>query len=213
MSVIHILQVTSLWTCGLMYSCILSLSFLLASLTQLKLYFPFLFLRVKSAFKKGILMMQNWGILNPYITITLVELQYALNDAMYLCANCSWLIYLIRNLMVTFQKRKENHLTSCHFDCRFLEAIERNKDCAFYYFLLGKLYWEMNGNLRADKKKCLAQFLKVEIRNKTINRQHNLNPDKHGTGAQHRHKTPWSTSDHLTLSVAINTTVASQNKW
>ena len=50
---------------------------------------------------------------------------------------------------------------------RFLEAIERKKDCAFYHFLLGKLYWEMNGNLRADKKKCLAQFLKVEITNKT----------------------------------------------
>ncbi|KAL9987357.1 hypothetical protein ACROYT_G001647 [Oculina patagonica] len=46
-------------------------------------------------------------------------------------------------------------------ELRFLEAIERNKDCAFYYFLLGKLYWEMNGNLRADKKKCLAQFLKA----------------------------------------------------
>ena len=44
---------------------------------------------------------------------------------------------------------------------RFLEAIERCKDCASYHFLLGKLYWEMNGNLRADKKKCLAQFLKV----------------------------------------------------
>ncbi|XP_020629638.1 tetratricopeptide repeat protein 37-like isoform X2 [Orbicella faveolata] len=52
-------------------------------------------------------------------------------------------------------------------ELRFLEAIERNKDCAFYYFLLGKLYWEMNGNLRADKKKCLAQFLKVEVTNKT----------------------------------------------
>ena len=44
---------------------------------------------------------------------------------------------------------------------RFLEAIERCKDCASYHFLLGKLYWEMNGNLRADKKKCLAEFLKV----------------------------------------------------
>ena len=52
-----------------------------------------------------------------------------------------------------------------HSDCRFLEAIEKDRDCAFYYFLLGKLYWEMNGNLRADKKKCLAQFLKVEIIN------------------------------------------------
>ncbi|KAJ7369928.1 Tetratricopeptide repeat protein 37 [Desmophyllum pertusum] len=46
-------------------------------------------------------------------------------------------------------------------ELRFLEAIERHKDCAFYHFLLGKLYWEMNGNLRADKKKCLAQFLKA----------------------------------------------------
>ena len=46
---------------------------------------------------------------------------------------------------------------------RFLEAIERSKDYASYYFLLGKLYWEMNGNLRADKKKCLAQFLKVTV--------------------------------------------------
>ena len=62
--------------------------------------------------------------------------------------------------------QRKNHLTLCDFDCRFLEAIERNKDCAFYYFLLGKLYWEMNGNLRADKKKCLAQFLKVTIINK-----------------------------------------------
>ncbi|CAH3018534.1 unnamed protein product [Porites evermanni] len=46
-------------------------------------------------------------------------------------------------------------------ELRFLEAIERSKDCASYHFLLGKLYWEMNGNLRADKKKCLAQFLKA----------------------------------------------------
>ena len=58
-------------------------------------------------------------------------------------------------------------MTLCRFDCRFLEAIEGKKDCAFYHFLLGKLYWEMNGNLRADKKKCLAQFLKVQITNKT----------------------------------------------
>ncbi|EDO37642.1 predicted protein, partial [Nematostella vectensis] len=41
----------------------------------------------------------------------------------------------------------------------FLEAIELCEDCALYHFLLGKLYWEMNGNLRADKSKCLAQFL------------------------------------------------------
>ena len=44
---------------------------------------------------------------------------------------------------------------------RFLEALEKGKECAFYHFLLGKLYWKMNGNLRADKKKCLASFLKV----------------------------------------------------
>nr|XP_058948066.1 tetratricopeptide repeat protein 37-like [Pocillopora verrucosa] len=46
-------------------------------------------------------------------------------------------------------------------ELRFLEAIEKCEDCAFYHFLLGKLYWEMNGNLRADKKKCLAEFLKA----------------------------------------------------
>ncbi|XP_048583868.1 tetratricopeptide repeat protein 37 [Nematostella vectensis] len=44
-------------------------------------------------------------------------------------------------------------------ELRFLEAIELCEDCALYHFLLGKLYWEMNGNLRADKSKCLAQFL------------------------------------------------------
>ncbi|XP_068693840.1 tetratricopeptide repeat protein 37-like isoform X1 [Montipora foliosa] len=51
-----------------------------------------------------------------------------------------------------------------HFDdaeLRFLEAIEKSRECALYYFLLGKLYWEMDENLRADKKKCLAQFLKA----------------------------------------------------
>ena len=53
------------------------------------------------------------------------------------------------------------YLTLSSGDYRFLEAIEQCEDCALYHFLLGKLYWEMNGNLRADKKKCLAQFLKV----------------------------------------------------
>ena len=46
---------------------------------------------------------------------------------------------------------------------RLLEAIEHGRGVAFCYFLLGKLYWEMNGNLRADKSKCLAQFLKVRF--------------------------------------------------
>ncbi|XP_015779373.1 PREDICTED: tetratricopeptide repeat protein 37-like [Acropora digitifera] len=45
-------------------------------------------------------------------------------------------------------------------ELRFLEALENGEECAFYHFLLGKLYWKMNGNLRADKKKCLASFLK-----------------------------------------------------
>ncbi|KAK2552919.1 Tetratricopeptide repeat protein 37 [Acropora cervicornis] len=46
-------------------------------------------------------------------------------------------------------------------ELRFLEALEKGEECAFYHFLLGKLYWKMNGNLRADKKKCLASFLKA----------------------------------------------------
>ena len=148
------------------------------------MYFPFLFLRVKSAFRKGILMMQNWGIF--------FNTRYVVNDAMYLCANCSGMIYQEFNSY--FSKKKKKIIWLCCFDCRFLEAIEKNKDCAFYYFLLGKLYWEMNGNLRADKKKCLAQFLKVVITNKTINRQRSLNLDKLGTSAEHRHKTPWCKS-------------------
>ncbi|XP_044163899.1 tetratricopeptide repeat protein 37-like [Acropora millepora] len=46
-------------------------------------------------------------------------------------------------------------------ELRFLEALEKGEECALYHFLLGKLYWKMNGNLRADKKKCLASFLKA----------------------------------------------------
>ncbi|XP_031551877.1 tetratricopeptide repeat protein 37-like isoform X1 [Actinia tenebrosa] len=46
-------------------------------------------------------------------------------------------------------------------ELRFLEAIELCPDCAHYYFLLGKLYWEMNGDIRNNKDKCLNQFLKA----------------------------------------------------
>ena len=56
---------------------------------------------------------------------------------------------------------KSVHVIVVLLPYRFLEALEKAEECAFYYFLLGKLYWEMNGNLRTDKKKCLAQFLKV----------------------------------------------------
>ncbi|KXJ08894.1 Tetratricopeptide repeat protein 37 [Exaiptasia diaphana] len=46
-------------------------------------------------------------------------------------------------------------------ELRFLEAIELCRDCPLYYFFLGQLYWDMTGEFRTDKEKCLMHLLKA----------------------------------------------------
>jgi len=87
-----------------------------------------------------------------------------LGDVLQATQNCSRALTIDKSFPAALALQGEISFREGYFDdaeLRLLEAIERDKDCASYHFLLGKLYWEMNGNLRADKKKCLAQFLKA----------------------------------------------------
>ncbi|XP_068167730.1 superkiller complex protein 3 [Antennarius striatus] len=43
----------------------------------------------------------------------------------------------------------------------FLKAITQNPDCGEYYFLLGKLYWDMGEETRKDRSKAHSHFLKA----------------------------------------------------
>ncbi|XP_056138485.1 tetratricopeptide repeat protein 37 isoform X2 [Lampris incognitus] len=43
----------------------------------------------------------------------------------------------------------------------FLQAAALNPDCGEYYFLLGKLYWDMGGETRRDRSKAHTNLLKA----------------------------------------------------
>lgn len=43
----------------------------------------------------------------------------------------------------------------------FLKAASQSPDCGEYYFLLGKLYWDMGEETRKDRSKAHTLLLKV----------------------------------------------------
>ncbi len=43
----------------------------------------------------------------------------------------------------------------------FLKAASQSPDCGEYYFLLGRLYWDMGEETRKDRSKAHTHLLKV----------------------------------------------------
>ena len=47
---------------------------------------------------------------------------------------------------------------------RLLQATQAAGDVGLYHYWLGRVYWEMGGETRRDKAKCLGSLLKVNFK-------------------------------------------------